>query len=138
MLLASTGGGKDGRKDVQTDRQIDGQTERWVDLWTEKSLLANFADDTQTIVINNNLEKALNITSKEANNIISFFGSNNLVNNPEKAALLYNSKGKSGNITVENIHQNDFTLMKYIIFLYICKECFNFLHIKSFNACLSH
>ena len=41
-----------------------------MDLWTEKSLLANFADDTQTIVINNNLEKALNITSKEANNII--------------------------------------------------------------------
>ena len=74
-----------------------------MDLWVENSLLANFADDTQSIIISDSLEKALEITSKEANNIISFFGLNNLVNNPDKAAVLYNSKGKGGNIKINNI-----------------------------------
>jgi hypothetical protein len=73
-----------------------------MDLWAENSLLSNFADDTQSI-ISDNLAKALESTSKEANNIISFFGLNNLVNNPDKAAVLYNSKGKGVNITVNNI-----------------------------------
>ena len=53
-----------------------------LDLWTEKSMLSNFADDTQSIVIHNN---------------------NNLVNNPDKAAILYNSKGTGSEIIVENI-----------------------------------
>ena len=39
----------------------------------------------------------------EANKVISFFASNSMVNNSDKAALLYNSNGKGEEITVENI-----------------------------------
>ena len=74
-----------------------------MDLWTENSKLSNFADDTQSIIISGNIEEAIEITQKEANNIIEFFESNNLVNNADKAAILYNSKGKGRTITVENI-----------------------------------
>ena len=74
-----------------------------LDLWTEKSILSNFADDTQSIVIHNNKENAIEITQKEANSVIDFFHSNNLVNNPDKAAILYNSKGTGSEIIVENI-----------------------------------
>ena len=45
----------------------------------------------------------LKITSKEANSVVNFFGSNNLVNNAEKAAVLYNSRGKGESITVDDI-----------------------------------
>ena len=74
-----------------------------MNLWTEKSTLSNFADDTQSLVISDNLEEAFETTSKEANNVISFFESNNLVNNADKAAVICNSKGKGKNIIVENI-----------------------------------
>ena len=74
-----------------------------MDLWIENSKLSNFADDTQSLIISNSVEEVLEITTKEANNVINFFGSNNLVNNPEKAAVLYNSKGIKGNILIENI-----------------------------------
>ena len=74
-----------------------------MDLWTENSTLSNFADDTQSIIINENKEKAIEITEQEANNIIAFFESNNLVNNPDKASLLYKSRGKGDNISIENI-----------------------------------
>ena len=60
-----------------------------MDLWTENSMLSNFADDTQTIVISDSREEAIEITKREANNVINFFACNNLVNNPEKAAILY-------------------------------------------------
>ena len=63
-----------------------------MDLWTEQSLLSNFADDTQSLVICDNLEEALETTKNESNSVISFFESNNLVNNANKAAILYNSK----------------------------------------------
>ena len=71
-----------------------------MDLWAEESMIWNFADDTQSIIIKDTFEQALETTKKEANNIISFFGCNNLVNNSDKAAVLYNNKGKGGNITV--------------------------------------
>ena len=64
-----------------------------MDLWIDKCKLSNFADDTQSLIISDSVEEALEITTKEANKVINFFGSNNLVNNPEKAAVLYNSKG---------------------------------------------
>ena len=48
-----------------------------MDLWTENSKLNNFADDTQSMIISDNIEKAIEITQKEANNIIDFFDSNN-------------------------------------------------------------
>ena len=41
--------------------------------------------------------------SREANNVTGFFGCNGLVNNADKAAVLYNGKGKSEVITVENV-----------------------------------
>ena len=71
-----------------------------MDLWAEESMLSNFADDTQSIIIKDTLNQALETTKREADNIISFFSSNNLVNNANKAAVLYNSKGKGENISV--------------------------------------
>ena len=74
-----------------------------MDLWIQNSSLSNIADDTQLLVISQNIESALEVTSKEANSIVSYFSCNNLVNNPNKAGLLYNSKGKQGEIAIENI-----------------------------------
>ena len=45
--------------------------------------------------------------SSEANCVINFFRSNGLVNNADKAAVLYNGKGKSESITVENVGGED-------------------------------
>ena len=38
-----------------------------MNLWVENSLLSNFADDTQSIVINDNIEEAMETTTREAN-----------------------------------------------------------------------
>ena len=72
-------------------------------LWTENSSSSNFADDTQSIIISDSRENLLEITSKEANSVMNFFACNNLVNNPEKAAALYNGNGKGECIKIENI-----------------------------------
>ena len=48
-------------------------------------------------------EEAIDITTRESSNVIDFFKNNNLVNNPEKAAVLYNSNRKGKTITIENI-----------------------------------
>ena len=92
-----------------------------MDLWTEKSMLSNFADDTQSIVIHDNKEEAVEATKKEANSVIEFFKSNNLVNNPEKAAILYNSRGKSSKIIVDNIGEEtlESTYSEKLLGLYI-------------------
>ena len=74
-----------------------------MNLWIKNSMLSNFADDTQSLVISDSKEEALEVTLKEANSVVSFFGCNNLVNNVNKAAILYNCKGKGSQITVENI-----------------------------------
>ena len=78
-----------------------------MNLWTNESMLSNFADDTQSIVISDNKENAIKTTKKEANSEIEFFGANHLVNNPEKAALLYNSNGMSAEIILENIGEEN-------------------------------
>ena len=72
-----------------------------LDLWTEERFLSNFADDTQSIIVHENKERLLEITTKEANSVIKFFGSNNLVNNADKAAVLCNCKGKGEYTTLE-------------------------------------
>ena len=74
-----------------------------LDLWTENSNLSNFADDTQSIIVSDDRKNLLETAAIEANSVISFFNSNGLVNNADKAAVLYNSKGKSDVITIENI-----------------------------------
>ena len=74
-----------------------------MDLWAGNSIISNFADDTQTIHISENTENLLETTRKEANNIIKFFECNNLMNNADNAALLYNSKGKGNCITIKDI-----------------------------------
>ena len=73
-----------------------------MDLYTKEKLV-NFADDTQSLVINDTLEEALENSTIEANNVINYFSSNNLVINPEKTALLCNSKGKGTDTIVQNI-----------------------------------
>ena len=40
-------------------------------------------------------------TLQDANNIINFFSANDLVNNGDKACVVYNSKGKGDQITME-------------------------------------
>ena len=47
--------------------------------------------------------------TERSNCVIDFFQCNNLVNNPEKAAILYNSNGKGGNLTIENIGNETLT-----------------------------
>ena len=74
-----------------------------LDSWAKNSMLSNFADDTQSIIISGSKVNLLEITTREANNVIRFFGSNNLVNNAEKAVVLHNSNGKGQNIIIENI-----------------------------------
>ena len=44
-----------------------------MDLWTDQSMLSNFADDTQSIIVGDNLEEVINITKNEANYVIDFF-----------------------------------------------------------------
>ena len=74
-----------------------------LDLWTENSNLSNFADDTQSIIVSDDRKNLLETAAIEANSVINFFNSNGLVNNADKAAVLYNSKGKSEDITIENV-----------------------------------
>ena len=74
-----------------------------MNLWIKDSKLSNFADDTQSIVISDDIESAIEITTNKAKHIGSFFGCNSLVNNTDKAAILYNTKGKGNDITIENI-----------------------------------
>ena len=64
-----------------------------LDLCVKKSMLSNFADDTQSIIVTDNKEETIEITIREANHVLNFFTCNNLVNNVEKAAVMYNSKG---------------------------------------------
>ena len=65
-----------------------------LNLHVGKGLLTNFADDTQLTTIEETEEQARKTTKEEADNIIAFFNNVQLKNNPDKAALLYNSKGK--------------------------------------------
>lgn len=74
-----------------------------LDLWTKDSMLTNFADDTQSVIIKDKKEEAVETAKIEANSVIDFFENNNFVNNSDKAAVLYNSGGKSKTITIEGI-----------------------------------
>ena len=51
-------------------------------------------------------------TKQESSEVIRFFQGNNLVNNPDKLALIYNSKGKASTITFEDIGGQEVTSKK--------------------------
>ena len=53
------------------------------------------------MIVCDNKEEAIETTRREANNVIKFFRNNNLVNNSDKAALLYSTKGKGETITIK-------------------------------------
>ena len=72
-----------------------------LDLWTTESFISNFADDTQSTLVKPTVEELRCTASKESAAIVSHFGANNLVNNADKAALLYNNSGKADKITME-------------------------------------
>ena len=74
-----------------------------LDLWTNKSKLSNFADDTQSIIISDTKKELEEVTKEESDAVLDFFSGVNLVNNADKACLLYNSRGKGSEITMENI-----------------------------------
>ena len=70
-----------------------------LDLWPRESMIMNFVDDMQSVIIEDKKVEAVEIAKKEANS----FENNNFVNNSDKAAILYNSGGKGDSITVEGI-----------------------------------
>ena len=72
-----------------------------LDLWTTESFLSNFADDTQSSFSKPTVEELKSAAKEESAAVVNHFGANNLVNNADKAALLYNNRGKAGNITME-------------------------------------
>ena len=74
-----------------------------LNLHTDKSSLTNYADDTQSCIISNTKEETMKIAQDESNSVVNFFKGVNLVNNPTKACILYNSKGREETLTIENI-----------------------------------
>ena len=72
-----------------------------LNLHVQNGLLTNYADDTQLTTIEETEENAKKSTQEAAAEIISFFESVQLKNNPDKAALIYNSKGKEKKITLD-------------------------------------
>ena len=74
-----------------------------LDLWIDRSTLSNFADDTQSCIIADTQEELEEIVKEESRAVLNFFNGINLVNNPDKAALLYNAKGKASQITIDGI-----------------------------------
>ena len=56
--------------------------------------LSNFADDTQLTVFETTEDRTMQTATEEAGAIIRFFEGVKLCNNADKAALIYNSKGK--------------------------------------------
>ena len=72
-----------------------------LNLNVNKGLLTNFADDTQLTTVEETEEKAKETTKEQADKIIDFFSNVQLKNNPDKAALIYNSKGKEKKIQME-------------------------------------
>ena len=65
---------------------------------SDECRLSRFADDTQSLCIADKKEEAIETTKDEANNIIDYYSKNDLVNNSDKASLIYNSKGKGESI----------------------------------------
>ena len=57
--------------------------------------------DTQLTTVEETEEKAKETTKEQADKIIEFFSNVQLKNNPDKAALIYNSKGKEKKIQME-------------------------------------
>ena len=62
-----------------------------LNLSVQNGILTNFADDTQLTTVEETEEKAKINTKEEADRIIDFFSNVQLKNNPDKAALIYNS-----------------------------------------------
>ena len=77
-----------------------------LDLWTADSKLSNFADDTQSVIISDNEENLRYLAKREAQAVVDHFSANNLVNNANKAALLYNNKGKAETICIPIAGEN--------------------------------
>ena len=72
-----------------------------LDLWTDECVISNFADDTQTLCVADSKESVVEMTTREARNVINFFSANDLVNNADKACVVYHSKGKGDIITLD-------------------------------------
>ena len=68
---------------------------------SEGCSLSQFADDTQSLCVAKTKEEVLKTTKEEADNVINYFSANDLCNNSDKAAILYNSKGKGQTISLE-------------------------------------
>ena len=80
-----------------------------LDLWTDECVIINFADDTQTLCVADSKESVIEMSKREATNVINFFSANDLVNNPDKACVVYNSKGRGELITLEDVGGENLT-----------------------------
>ena len=72
-----------------------------LDLWNTEGVLSQFADDTQSSLMKKTEEELRKTAKEESEAVVSHFKTNNLVNNADKAALLYNNRGKADEITME-------------------------------------
>ena len=77
-----------------------------LDLWTNDSKLSNFADDTQSVIIKPTEEELRSTTVQESRAVVGYFSANNLVNNKDKAALLYNNRRRAESIMMEIAGEN--------------------------------
>ena len=77
-----------------------------LDQWTSNSQLSNFADGTQSVIISDSEENLKAIAKTEAQAVVDHFSANNLVNNANKAALLYNNRGKAETICMSIAGEN--------------------------------
>ena len=83
-----------------------------LDLWTDQCSLSQYADDTQSLCIAEDRDKAVEMTRKEANNVIDFFTANDLKNNAKKSCVVYNSRGQGKTLTLEDVGGVNLTSLK--------------------------
>ena len=83
-----------------------------LDLWTDQCSLSQYADDTQSLCIAEDRDKAVEMTRNEANNVIDFFTANDLKNNAKKSCVVYNSRGQGKTLTLEDVGGVNHTSLK--------------------------
>ena len=76
-----------------------------LNLYLTNGHVGNFADDTSNACAGNSIQRTIEILSQDANNMVTFASSNNLVINCDKTAFICNKKSEKqvtiGNQTIE-------------------------------------
>ena len=101
-------------KDLPREPSI--STSIHLNLWTKDSRLSNFADDTQSCIIKPTEEELRRTTIQESEAVVGYFSANNLVNNKDKAALLYNNRRKADTLRIFYKNIKNFWASMFLIF----------------------